>query len=73
MKRGHLAIRTCRSCGRKAPKQEMNRFVLEQERLVEDDQGKGYGLYCCPDTVCRTKMDKKLKKKVRADKERGRE
>ncbi|MCL7487277.1 MAG: DUF448 domain-containing protein [Desulfobulbaceae bacterium] len=81
MKRGHVPIRTCRSCRRKAPKHELSRFVLEHGRLVDDDQGqgqgqgRGYGFYCCPDTACRTMIYKKLRKQkiVRADKERGRE
>ncbi|HER62938.1 MAG TPA: DUF448 domain-containing protein [Desulfobacteraceae bacterium] len=71
MKRGHVPIRTCRSCRRKAPKHELSRFVLEHGRLVDDDQGRGYGFYCCPRNACRTMIDKKLRKQkiVRADKD----
>lgn len=75
MKRGHVPIRTCKSCGKKAPKRELNRFVLEYGHLVAVNQGRGHGLYCCPDPDCREKIDKKLRKqkKVRTDKDLGRE
>jgi predicted RNA-binding protein YlxR (DUF448 family) len=66
MKRGHVPIRTCKSCGKKAPKHALNRFVFEQGSLVGDDQGWGYGFYCCPDTICQAKMYKKLKKQKKS-------
>lgn len=63
-----MPIRTCKSCGRKAPKDELNRFVFEQGCLVCDDQhqGGGYGFYCCPDMACRTKIDKKVRKQKKS-------
>ncbi len=75
MKRGHMPIRTCKGCGKKALKFELSRFVLEKGYLVKNDQGKGYGFYCCPDGDCRARFYKKLRKQkiVRADKERLRE
>lgn len=74
MKRGHVPIRTCRSCGKRTSKDKLNRFTLDQGALVESQED-GYGLYCCLDTECRTKIEKKLRKQkiVRADKERGQE
>lgn len=74
MKRGHVPTRTCKSCGKRTSKDKLNRFVLEQGFLVEG-QGDGYGFYCCPETECRIKIEKKLRKQkiVRADKERRRE
>ncbi|GAB4340494.1 MAG: hypothetical protein Kow0089_14250 [Desulfobulbaceae bacterium] len=65
MKRGHVPIRTCRGCGKKAPKSELVRFVLDQGRLVEDDRGRGYGVYCCPAEVCRDKARTRIRKHKR--------
>ena len=73
MKRGHVPVRTCLGCRKKAPGHELRRFVLREGRLVEDTTGTGYGLYCCPGEECWTKLLKKLRKQivVRADKEDG--
>lgn len=72
MKRGHVPVRTCRGCGKKMPKHALERYILDRGRPVEGASAPGYGYYCCPEPVCRTKMQNKLRKhkKVRAYKER---
>ncbi|HEB49823.1 MAG TPA: YlxR family protein [Desulfobulbus sp.] len=66
MRRGHVPIRTCRGCGRKAPKQELIRLVLRQGRVIEDPEQTmdGRGAYCCADETCRQRFmrNRKLQK-----------
>lgn len=61
MKRGHVPMRTCRVCRRRAPKQELQRWVVEEGRLVADERllAVGYGLYCCREGSCRERLGKK--------------
>ncbi|MGI6656451.1 MAG: DUF448 domain-containing protein [Desulfobulbus sp.] len=67
MRRGHVAIRTCRGCGRKAARSELKRLVLVDDRLTEDARGDapGRGIYCCKDDGCRQRLmkSKKIRKR----------
>ncbi len=66
MKRGHVPIRMCRGCGRRAPKQELVRFIWDHGEIREDASGNmpGRGVYCCENTVCRTRLLKKKNMKI---------
>lgn len=69
MRRGHVPERTCRGCGRKAPKNELLRFALVAGRgLVEDRPARlpGKGIYCCDAKTCRQRLARS-KKVVKAD------
>ena len=69
MRRGHVAERSCRGCGRKGPQSTMIRLSLSAGALVED-QGKrlpGKGIYCCDQQECRACMAKKARKVLRLD------
>ena len=48
------AIRTCVGCGRKAPRQELVRFVARVGRLEHDPTGRkpGRGAYTCRRRAC---------------------
>jgi hypothetical protein len=65
MKRGHMPMRTCKVCRRRAPKQELQRWVVEEGCLVADERqlAVGYGVYCCREESCRERLGKKLGKK----------
>lgn len=65
MKRGHVPLRTCRVCRRKAPKVELLRLVVREGRLAEDEGqlAAGYGVYCCREGVCRERLGRKLGKR----------
>lgn len=65
MKRGHVPMRTCRVCRKRAPKQELQRWIVEEGCLVADERllAAGYGLYCCRDGACRERLGKKLGKR----------
>lgn len=67
MRRGHVPLRTCRVCRRKAPKQEFQRLVNLQGHLVDDagQDAPGYGVYCCRDGVCRERLGRKLGRRNR--------
>ena len=54
MKRGHIPVRTCKACGRKAPKTELVRMVLLDGRLSADENRHqtGRGIYCCREKAC---------------------
>ncbi|TMK68831.1 MAG: YlxR family protein [Actinobacteria bacterium] len=45
-------IRSCIGCGRKAPQQELLRFVAENGRLVPGDHRPGRGAYTCRRLSC---------------------
>ncbi|NOX81367.1 MAG: DUF448 domain-containing protein [Deltaproteobacteria bacterium] len=68
MKRGHIPHRTCKACGRSAPKNELIRLVLRQGEPVEDIAQKalGRGVYCCAETSCRNRLLTNRKKLNRA-------
>ncbi|WP_051553610.1 YlxR family protein [Desulfobulbus elongatus] len=63
MRRGHVPQRTCRGCGRKAPKSELLRFVVTEGALALDQCGglAGRGIYCCNHTTCRERLAKSKK------------
>ena len=67
MKRGHVPLRTCRVCRRKAPQGELQRLVEQQGQLVVDEGqvAAGRGVYCCRDGACRERLGKKLGKRNR--------
>ncbi len=44
--------RTCAGCGRKAPKQELVRFVARDGALTPSQQGAGRGVYTCRRLSC---------------------
>jgi hypothetical protein len=48
------AIRTCVGCGRKAPKEELARFVSSNGALALDPSGRapGRGAYACRREAC---------------------
>jgi uncharacterized protein len=48
------ATRTCTGCGRKAPKEELARFVSAAGKLTPDPSGRapGRGAYTCPRSAC---------------------
>ncbi|HHO47807.1 MAG TPA: DUF448 domain-containing protein [Desulfobacteraceae bacterium] len=58
MKRGHIPIRTCRACGRKASRAELDRLVMREDRLTVDESRDqtGRGIYCCRNTACRERL-----------------
>ena len=45
-------IRTCVGCGRKAPQDELIRFVARQGELAPGAQEPGRGVYTCGRLVC---------------------
>jgi uncharacterized protein len=45
-------IRTCAGCGRKAPKEELVRFVERNGVLTESPAGTGRGVYTCRRLTC---------------------
>ncbi|MFH1490374.1 MAG: YlxR family protein [Pseudomonadota bacterium] len=57
--KGHIPIRTCLSCGRKAGKSELVRFVLDERGcLCRDERMRlpGRGAYVCKNRSCLEKM-----------------
>lgn len=60
MRRGHVPLRTCRACRRKAPKQELERLFEDGGRLIVDAEQRapGRGVYCCRDGACRERLDR---------------
>ena len=45
-------VRTCAGCGRKAPQQELVRFVARDGTLVPLAKGPGRGAYTCRRLAC---------------------
>ena len=45
-------VRTCAGCGRKAPQQELVRFVARDGTLVASANGPGRGVYTCRRLSC---------------------
>ena len=68
-------IRTCAGCGRKAPKEELIRFVAEDGRLAPGEKAPGRGVYTCRRISCferareRRAFARTLRKNVRVDAE----
>jgi len=55
-------IRTCVSCGVKKPKEELLRFVMEDDLCEDNRQVRhGRGAYVCRDEKCRETGIKKYK------------
>jgi uncharacterized protein len=65
--------RTCAGCGRKAPKQELIRFVARNGALAADPRGAGRGVYTCRRLSCferareRRAFARTLRRTVRVD------
>lgn len=70
--------RTCAGCGRKAPKQELLRFVAREGVLTPSEQGSGRGVYTCRRLSCFERaassraFSRTLKRPVRVEKELAR-
>ena len=47
-----IAIRTCAGCGRKAPQEELIRFVARDGELVPASKEPGRGVYTCRRLAC---------------------
>jgi predicted RNA-binding protein YlxR (DUF448 family) len=68
-------IRTCAGCGRKAPQQELLRFVSRDGTLVHSSRGPGRGVYTCPRLACferaleRRAFNRTLRQTVQVDPE----
>lgn len=59
---GHIAIRTCIACGRKAPKDDLLRLVRTRAGGVEPDvkaDKPGRGAYLCYNQACFTQALKR--------------
>jgi predicted RNA-binding protein YlxR (DUF448 family) len=71
-------IRTCAGCGRKAPQDELLRFVARDGTLVHSYRGPGRGVYTCPRLACferaaeRRAFNRTLRQTVRVDPELAR-
>jgi predicted RNA-binding protein YlxR (DUF448 family) len=70
--------RTCAGCGRKAPKQELVRFVARDGALTPSQRGAGRGVYTCKRLSCferaasRRAFSRTLKRPVRVEMELSR-
>jgi predicted RNA-binding protein YlxR (DUF448 family) len=72
--RGHVPVRTCAGCGRKAPKSQLRRFVARGGRLaVAGPADPGRGAYTCDRLLCferaaaRRAFARTLRRTVRVD------
>jgi predicted RNA-binding protein YlxR (DUF448 family) len=70
---GHVPIRSCAGCGRKAPKRELVRFVGRGGTLTPSAAGPGRGVYTCRRLACferaleRRAFNRTLRRTVRVD------
>ena len=48
----HVATRSCAGCGRRAPKDELVRFVARAGELTQADEATGRGVYTCRRLQC---------------------
>jgi predicted RNA-binding protein YlxR (DUF448 family) len=68
-------IRSCAGCGRKAPQQELIRFVAREGELAPGAHEPGRGVYTCRRLLCFERavanrgFARKLKTPVRVDRE----
>jgi uncharacterized protein len=68
-----VAIRTCVGCGRKAPQEELIRFVARDGILIGSATAPGRGAYTCRRLACferaasRRGFNRTLKQTVRVD------
>jgi len=55
-KKRHIPYRTCIACGKKAPKMDLLRIAIKDDKVVWDiDQTlSGRGAYCCNNDECIT-------------------
>ncbi|WP_408608806.1 DUF448 domain-containing protein [Desulfogranum japonicum] len=55
--------RTCRGCGLKVSRGELQRYVWHKGALIADDKGDmpGRGVYCCKNEQCYCRLRKKKK------------
>ena len=66
-------VRTCAGCGRKAPQDELLRFVAHDGQLIPSAKGPGRGVYTCRRLACferataRRAFNRTLKTTVRVD------
>jgi uncharacterized protein len=66
-------LRTCVGCGRKAPKEELLRFVARNGALASGPEDPGRGAYTCRRLACferavsRNAFSRTLKRTVRVD------
>ena len=69
------AVRTCVGCGRKAPQDELLRFVALDGALTHSPHGEGRGVYTCRRLACferareRRAFNRTLRATVRVDQE----
>ncbi len=61
MKKGHVPIRKCAGCGKKAEKKEFIRIVKQNDALIIDESKKldGRGVYLCFNSECLKEARKK--------------
>ncbi|MBA2475773.1 MAG: YlxR family protein [Actinobacteria bacterium] len=52
MIRSEPPVRTCTGCGRKAPQEELLRFVADGSELRSSPRGPGRGAYTCRRLAC---------------------
>jgi predicted RNA-binding protein YlxR (DUF448 family) len=76
MRKGHIPVRKCVSCGARRRKQDLMRFVLDEgDRLVQDQafRRQGRGAYTCRSETCMDGSDnvKKIQKALRRLSVRG--
>ena len=68
-------VRTCAGCGRKAPQEELLRFVALDGSLTHSPHGEGRGVYTCRRLACferareRHAFNRTLRATVRVDQE----
>lgn len=73
MSGGHRPIRTCIGCGRKAPKDELLRFLAVDGTVVADPKAQGRAAYTCARLSCferavsRNAFSRTLRSRVRLD------
>jgi uncharacterized protein len=71
---GHVPVRTCIGCGRKAPKADLLRFVVAEDgAVVADPTAPGRAAYTCRRLSCleravsRNAFSRTLKRRVRVE------
>jgi predicted RNA-binding protein YlxR (DUF448 family) len=71
--REHRPIRTCIGCGRKAPKDELLRFVAQNGGVIADPAAPGRAAYTCRRLSCferavtKNAFSRTLRRRVRVD------
>lgn len=57
---GHIPERTCRVCRQKAPKQQLQRWVIRDSQPVVDAKhtAQGRGWYVCDKDSCRPQIER---------------